>query len=325
MGELLVVVEHRDKAVADVSLEMLAEGRRLARQENEALVAMVAADDVSTLAPQLARWADKVLAVKVGGLRLSLAEPYQRMVASMVRQRTPRLVLIGHTALAMDLAPALAAELGMPLVTDCSGITLDGGNVTATRLIHNGKVVARYSFAPCETVMLTGRPGAFAIEEAKGRGEIEETEFSLEPNMTHKRFLGYAGPEPNDVDIAKAEVVVAVGRGIKDRANLRLAEDLAAALGGMLACSRPVVDYGWLSPGHQVGLSGKTVNPRLYLALGISGAFQHTVGLRGSKMVVAVNKDDKAPIFAEARYGIVGDLLEVVPLLTQHIVEARRR
>ena len=324
MGDILVVAEHRDANLAEVSAEMLTLGRRLADQARCGLLALVVARDMSALASELARWADTVLAAKTGKLDHCLAEPYQRVLTSVIRERRPKLVLLGHTSFGMDLAPALAVEVGAPLATDCTSIAVENGAITVTRSIYNGKVNALLSFAPRETVIVTGRPGVFAVEEGQGRGIVEEIDLSVDEEAGCKRFDGYSELEVSAVDITKADVLVAVGRGLKDKGNLQLAEDLAATLGGVLACSRPVVDYGWLPPGHQVGLSGKTVRPRLYLALGISGAFQHVVGMRGSKLTVAINKDENAPIFADADYGIVGDLLQVVPMLIKEVSSLKR-
>ncbi len=319
MAEILVVAEHRKQSLADVSLEMLTKGRHLADQVSAELLAVVIGKDVNRYGPRLAQWADKVLAVKNDQLEDSQAEPYQKTLAPIIKERKPKLVLIGHSSFGMDLAPALAVDVGAPLATDCTNIAIDNGTITVTRAIYNGKVNALYSFAPSETLIVTGRPGEFLVEEGQKGGSIEEIEYLLDEEFDYKRFEGYIEPEVSEVDITKAEVLIAVGRGIKDKGNIELAEELASALGGVLACSRPVVDYGWLPSGHQVGLSGKTVKPKLYLALGISGAFQHMVGLRGSNMIVAINKDAKAPIFADADYGIVDDILKVIPILTQRI------
>ena len=319
MVEILVVVEYRKHSLTDVSLEILSKGRHLANQMGGELLAVVIGKDANTYAQRLAQWADKVLAVKNDELEDSQAEPYQKTLAPIIKERKPQLVLIGHSSFGMDLAPALAVDMGAPLVTDCINIAIDNGTITVTRAIYNGKVNAAYSFAPSETVIVTGRPGEFPVEEGHQMGSVEEIDCLLDEEIDYKRFEGYIEPEVSDIDITKAEVLIAVGRGIKDKGNIEFAEELANALGGVLACSRPVVDYGWLPSGHQVGLSGKTVKPKLYLALGISGAFQHMVGLRGSNMIVAINRDAKAPIFSDANYGIVDDVLKVVPILTQRI------
>ena len=323
MAEILVVVEHRQQKLADISLEMLTKGRQLADLASVELLAVIIGKDVNRYEPQLARWADKVLAVKNDKLEQSVAEPYQKTLCLIIKERKPKLVLIGHSSFGMDLAPALAVEVGVPLATDCTNIAIDNGTITVTRSIYNGKVNAVYSLAPSETVIVTGRPGEFPVEEGQQRGSIEEIDYPLEGEIDYKRLEGYIEPEVSGVDITQAEVLVSVGRGIKDKGNIEIAEELAKVLGGVVACSRPVVDYGWLPSERQVGLSGKTVKSKLYLALGISGAFQHTVGLRGSKMIIAINKDAKAPIFTVADYGIVDDIFKVVPILTQRIAELR--
>jgi len=322
MAEILVVAEHRKQTLADISLQMLSKGRQLAVQMGAELVAVIIGKTIDEQAEQLARWADRVLTVKNDSLEEPLAEPYQRILSPIIRERKPKLILIGHTSFGMDLVPSLAVELQAPLVTDCVDISLENGNITAIRSIYNGKVNAVHSFIPCDTVIITGRVGEFPVEETDSRGEIEAIDSPLE-EPDYKRFEGYIEQEVSEVDITQADVLVSIGRGIKDKENIEIAHELARVLGGIVACSRPVVDYGWLPSEHQVGLSGKTVKPKLYLALGISGAFQHIVGLKGSQIIVAINKDAKAPIFSVAHYGIVDDIFKVVPALTQKISELK--
>ena len=319
MAEILVVVENRNQTLADVSLEILTKGRQLADQAGDELVAAVIGKDTDSYIPRLAKWADKVLICNSDKLGQSLSEPYQKVLSLIIEERKPKLVLIGHSSFGMDLAPALAVEVGAPLATDCTNIAVENGIITITRSIYSGKVNAVYSLTPSETVILTSRPGEFPVEEGQQRENIEEIDYPIEGDINYKRLEGYIEPEVSEIDITQARVLVSVGRGIKDKANIELAEELAKVLGGVVACSRPVVDYGWLPSSHQVGLSGKTVNPKLYLALGISGAFQHMVGLRGSEMIIAINKDSEAPIFTIADYGIVDDIFKVVPILIQKI------
>jgi len=323
MAEILVVAEHRRAKLADISLQVLGLGQRLAEEWGAELVAVVVGGDVSGYAETLARWADRVLSVRATGLDEPLAEPCQRILAGIIRERNPALVLMGHTSFAMDLAPALAVELGAPLATDCVDVALEDGGVRVTRSVYGGKVNALYSMAAGETAIVTGRVGEFSAGEGNRRGEIEEVAVDTVEEYGYKQFEGYVEQEAGGVDITQADVLVAVGRGIGDRENIRLAEQLAAQLGGVVACSRPVVDQGWLPAEHQVGLSGRTVGPKLYLALGISGAFQHMVGCRGARMLVAINRDPKAPIFAAADYGIVEDVLRIVPVLAEKIAETR--
>jgi electron transfer flavoprotein alpha subunit len=323
MSSILVVAEYRNRALADVSYQVLSKGRQLADQAQMELLAVVAGRDIDAYAEELARWADGVLAVRNDRLEGLLAEPYQKTMARLIRERKPKIVLMGHSSFAMDMAPALSAELGIPLATDCVDIFWRNGDVLVTRSIYNGKVNATYSFAQSEAVLITGRVGEFPVEEGNRQGQVEEIEFAFEEEFGYKQFEGYLEAETGGVDITQAEVLVSVGRGIKDKKNLGMVEELAGVLGGVVSCSRPIVDYGWLPSERQVGLSGKTVQPKLYLGLGISGAFQHVVGMKGAKMKVAINRDAKAPIFGVANYGIVDDLLKVVPALVSKISELR--
>ena len=323
MAKILVVTEQRKKTLSDISLQMLSKGRQLADQTGAELLALVIGKDVSKHADELSRWADRVLTVRDDRLEEPLAEPCQQILSSIIKERKPELVLIGHSSFGMDLAPSLAVELEAPLVTDCIDISIENDNVLTTRSIYNGKVNAVYSFARSETVIVTGRVGEFPVQESDKQGQIEEVTLPLEEAFSHKEFEGYVEQEAGGVDITKADVLVSVGRGIKEKGNIEMADELAQVLGGVVSCSRPVVDHGWLPSEHQVGLSGRTVKPRLYLALGISGAFQHAVGMKGSKMIVAINRDDRAPIFTVADYGIIDDIFKVVPILTKKIAELK--
>ena len=323
MAAIFVVIEHRNQVLADISLQMLSKGRQLAGQIDAELFAVVIGQDVTRYAHELTKWADKVLAIRTEQLEEPLAEPYQKILSSLIRERKPRLVLIGHSSFGMDLAPSLAIELGAPLATDCIDISTENDIFIVVRSIYNGKVNAVYSVAPSETTIVTGRVGEFPVEEIDVKGQIEEIGFPLDDNFDYKRFEGYVEQEAGAVDITQADVLVSVGRGIKEKDNIEMAEELARALGGVISCSRPVVDSGWLPSEHQVGLSGKTVEPKLYLTLGISGAFQHMVGMKGSKMIVAINRDSRAPIFNVADYGIVDNIFRVVPALTKKISELK--
>lgn len=301
---------------------MLSKGRQFADQAGMELHAVIIGKDAGQHAETLARWADRVLVVDNSDLDSSLAEPYQKILVSLIKERIPGIVLMGHSSFGMDLAPSLSVELEAPLVTDCIDINQDDSALLVTRSIYNGKVNAVYSFAPCDTVMITGRMCEFDIEECDKKGQIEEVAFQLE-DIGYKKYEGFIEPETCDVDICQAEVLVSVGRGIKGKENLEMAERLADMLGGQVSCSRPVVDCDWLPSEHQVGLSGKAVKPKLYLALGISGAFQHILGIKASKMIVAINQDAQASIFNVADYGIVDDLFKVVPELTKKIAELK--
>jgi len=274
---------------------------------------------------QLKSWADKILVVEDDKLENFNAEAYQRVLSHLIKERKPILTLIGHTSFGMDLAPALAAELGIPLATDCIGFELQDGRLVAIRQMYGGKVNARISFKTAP-YMATIRSAAFKAEEPGLSAEVEKAPSPLTEEITTKRFLEYVEAAVGEVDITQAERIVAVGRGVGDYSDEKvrsIIEELANELGAVIACSRPIVDKGWLPKDRQVGTSGKTVKPKLYLALGISGAFQHVAGMSASETIVAVNKDPKAPIFTVADYGIVDDLFKVVPVLTEKVREAK--
>lgn len=323
MGEIFVLAEHRQGELRDVTFEMLGKGQELAAAMDEPLTAVLLGHSVDGFATELAKHASQVLMVEDEQLEHFNSAAYQQVLARMITGRKPSLVLIGHSACGMDLAPSLATQLELPLVTDCVGLEFDDGQLFAVREMYGGKVSARVAFSQADTYMVTARQAAFPFEEGELlSGEIIAVDSPLTEEIKSKRFIEYVEAAVGEVDISQADVVVAVGRGIKEEDNMSLVERLAEALGGVLAGSRPVVDAGWLPPDRQVGQSGRTVKPKLYLAVGISGASQHVVGMRASSTIVAINKDPDAPIFKVAHYGIVDDLLKVVPALTAQL-EAR--
>lgn len=320
MGEIFVLAEHRRGELRDVTFEMLGKGQELAAALSSPLTAVLLGHNVDGFATALAKYANRVLVVEDERLEHFNSEAYQQVLAHLITQRRPSLVLIGHSAYGMDLAPSLATQLNLPLVTDCVGLEFEDGQLFAVREMYGGKVNARVAFRPADTYMATVRQAAFPFEEGVPlNGEIVAMDSPLTEEIKYRRFLEYVEAAVGEVDITKADVVVAVGRGIKEKDNLPLVEKLAQALGGVLAGSRPVIDAGWLPHERQVGQSGKTVKPKLYLAVGISGASQHVAGMKASSIIVAINKDPNAPIFKVAHYGIVDDLFKVVPVLTQQL------
>jgi electron transfer flavoprotein alpha subunit len=250
------------------------------------------------------------------------ASIYQAILSPLLKDQQPFVTLIGHTAFGIDLAPSLAVESGIPLATDCIDLKLHDGNLVATRQIYGGKLNEEVHYGRADQYLATIRPAVFPAEELGLNGEISKIDYPL-PEQLAKQFIEYVEAPPGDVDITQADIIIAIGRGVREKENLTMVEDLANSLGGVLACSRPVVDAGWLPKDRQVGSSGKTVKPKLYVAVGISGAFQHIAGMKAADTIVAVNKDPNAPIFNEADYGIVDDLLKVVPVLKDKILELK--
>ena len=317
MGAITVLAEHRGGRLRDITFEMLSGAGALAEGIGEELWAVLLEGETSGMAEELKGWADRVLVVRDPRLSEFNSETYQVALIPLLQERKPSLFLIGHTSFGMELAPRLAAELSLPLITDCLSLTWDGG-LRAIRQFYGGKISAEIRAKEAPTYMVTVRSGAFEAEQRGRKGEVEEVPPPSFPEEAAKRFLRYIEAAVGEVDISQAEVIVAVGRGIGEAENISVAEELAKALGGVLACSRPIVDKKWLPKERQVGTSGKQVKPKVYIALGISGAFQHVAGIKGGT-IIAVNKDPRAPIFNVADYGIVEDLFKVVPILKEKI------
>jgi electron transfer flavoprotein alpha subunit len=324
MKELFVLAEHRQGELRDVTFEMLTKGREISQKINADLTAVVLGHDVKEFAKTLAEQAKKVLIIDDARLENFNAETYQQVLSYLISERQPALTLIGHTSFGVDLAPSLATELKMPLATDCIDLDFEGERLVVIRQVYGGKVNVKAMLRKSESYIVTLRPATFEAQEVKAvDGQIIEVTSPLSEEITYKRFIEYVQPPAGDVDITAADVIVAIGRGIKDADNMPVIEKLAQALGGVLACSRPIVDKDWLPTDRQVGTSGKTVKPKLYIAVGISGAFQHISGMKNADLIIAVNKDGKAPIFRVADYGVVEDLFKVVPVLTERILEEK--
>jgi electron transfer flavoprotein alpha subunit len=315
------VVEHRQGAVREVTGELFAAARSLGLGPVTAVV-LAGPGEAQALARAVPGNPDAVLALEHPSLAGFNGAAAVQALRRLVGERNPRVVLGAHSAAGMEWAPALAAELRAPLVTDATSLSWEGNRLGALRAVYGGKLQARVRLAEAPTVLATVRPGSF---EAAGGGAAPAGEVSSPelPATLGKRFIAWLQEAAGAVDITQADVLVSVGRGIGDAENLDVARALAQALGATLSCSRPVVDSHWLPKEHQVGISGKTVKPKVYLALGISGAFQHVAAMRGAGLIVAINKDPKAPIFRVAHYGIVGDLFKVVPALTKAVKAVR--
>lgn len=326
MKEIIVLAEHRRGELRDVTWEMLSKGRQLAESMGAEIGVVLLGKGTNHLAEILKTRTNRVFLIEDERLEFYNAETYKKALAQFIKERKPFLTLIGHTATGMDFAPGLAAHLKMPLATDCIGIDIEGEKLSLTRQLYGGKVNATVSFLKRGPYMVTVRSGGFpVVEKSPLPGEIVTFPSPLTDEGLARRFLQYTEAAIGEVDITQADILVAVGRGIKEAENLPLVKELAVALGGALACSRPVVDKKWLPKECQVGTSGKTVKPKIYIAIGISGAFQHTAGMKGSGTIIAINKDPKAPIFSAAHYGIVGDLFKIVPVLKDKIKEIRQK
>jgi len=325
MKEIVVVAEHRRGELRDVTWEMLSIGRQLAEVQGADIEVALLGKGMNPFAEALKSKAKRVFVIEDPRLEAFNSETYNKALVQLITERKPFLTLIGHTAMGMDFAPRLAAQLKMPLASDCMGIQAKDETLFLTRQLYGGKVNAEVSFSKKGPYMITVRPGAFPVLEKEPlAGEVVSLPSPLTDEGLARRFLQYVEAAAGEVDITQADILVSVGRGIKEADNIPIVKELADAVGGVLACSRPVVDKKWLPKGCQVGTSGKTVKPKVYIAIGISGAFQHVAGMKGAGTVIAINKDPKAPIFSVANYGIVADLFKIVPVIKDKIKEIRK-
>ena len=321
MTEIFVLAEHRQGQIRDITFEMLTKGKELAEKTNTDLTAVILGKDVKQCASSLSEYAKKVLLVEDTKLENFNSDAYQKVLSNLIQEHKPLLTLMGHTSFGVDLAPRLAAALNLPLATDCIDLAFENGNLSVTRQMYGGKVNVEATVRKSESYIATVRQASFAAQKpTPAEGQIVEVPTPLTEDIATKRFIQYVLPPPDGVDIAAAEKIVGIGRGIKDATSMPMMEELAKILGAVLACSRPIVDKGWLPTDRQIGSSGKTVKPKLYIAIGISGAFQHVLGMKNSDLVIAINKDPNAPIFSFADYGIVDDLFKIVPALTTKLL-----
>lgn len=317
--DIFVLVEHLAGRVSEVSYELLGKGKALASTSGSKLVALLLGSGAKGLAAELGV-ADAVLAVDHPALGGYTPEAYKRTLVELLRARTPRLLLTSGTAIGMDVSAGLSAELGWPLVAYARDVTLSGGALTVVSQIYGGKILAEAD-VPSEHAIVSVLAGAFPADKGKlaGNPPVEEAPPAVSLDGLRVRFKRLIQPEGGDVDITKESILVSVGRGIGSQDNIPLVQDLADALGAALSASRPIVDQGWLPKTRQVGKSGMTVKPKLYIAVGISGAPEHLEGMRSAETIVAINTDPGAPIFDVAHYGVVSDLFDVLPALTDKI------
>jgi electron transfer flavoprotein alpha subunit len=323
MASILVFVEQRERKLKKVGLEALSEGRRLADASGGRLWAVLVGAGLGDLVADCGRHgADEVLVADHAGLAGYASEAYRDALLLAIDRARPDVVLLGASAMGLDLAPRLAARLGVGCLTDVVGLELDSGRLRGRRPVFAGRAYAS-AVLGTSPAMATLRPNVFPLAESPRQPVT--TPLAVSPGTVRARVVGTERAEGAQVDVAEADIVVSFGRGVKGPENVGLVAELARALGGALGASRAVVDAGWIDHAHQVGQTGKTVSPTLYVACGISGAIQHLAGMSSSKVIVAVNKDPEAPIFKVATYGVVGDLFQVVPALVKAVQEYRDR
>jgi len=318
MDEIMVLAEHRGGELRDITFEMLTMANRLGKENGMAVTALFLGNEASDLSERLKGACDTILLMEDPELANYNADQYIMAMETVIKTRNPTLTLIGHTAMGMDLAPSMAARLSLPLATDCVEINLAERRLDVLRQIYGGKINARLTMKPSDQYLITLRPGSFDAEAEQGKSaDVQTVPAPSLTNLRGRQFLGYLEAELEDVDIAAADILVSIGRGIGKPENIPLAQEFADSIGATLSCSRPVADEEWLPKSRQVGTSGKTVRPKIYIALGISGAYQHQAGMKNADTIIAVNTDPRAPIFTIAHYGIVEDMFQVLSLLTE--------
>jgi electron transfer flavoprotein alpha subunit len=321
---ILVVAEQREGKLNRVSFETIAAAHSIAKETGWAVEIVLPGNNLSTPAAELAvKSGAKVYALEAPALESYTSDAYVAALKHFLAEKQPKLVLFPHTYQVRDFAPRLALALDRTLISDSTGYKYEQGKLLFTRQMFQGKFTADVSFTGEAPWLATIQTGAFRPDPASMPGEVETVAAAAAetaPRVTPHEVFQEA---KQAVDLGQAEVIVAVGRGIKEQKNLAIAEALAQSLGGEVAASRPICDNGWLPIDRQIGSSGQTVAPKLYIALGISGAIQHIVGMKGAGTIVAINKDPEAPIFEIADVGAVGNLFDIVPALTEEIKKAK--
>jgi len=316
--DIYVLIEHLQGQVADISYTMLAAGRELAQGTGGKVVAVLLGDNAKELARDLA--ADGVRYLDHAAFAEFTSDAYQKALADLIGKDQPRAVLFGNTSIGADVASMLSMRLGLPLVSSCRSFTKDGRFVSQ---ICGGKIMAEGEL-PGPTALVSMIPGGYQPDQGRSGAAPSITEAAVPAIEALRVTLSrYIEPETGDVDISKEPLLISVGRGIQNKDNIELAENLAQAMGGVVSASRPVVDQGWLGTSRLVGKSGKQVKPKIYFALGISGAPEHAEAITRSDTIIAINTDPKAPIFNLAKYGVEMDMFELLEVLTEKVNQAK--
>jgi electron transfer flavoprotein alpha subunit len=324
--DVLIFAEQREGKFRHASSEAVSEGKRCAQKLGSGAVALVVGKDVSQLAKELGKYgADRILTADSEIFASYNSESYARAVVNAAKVINPQILILTASSMGRDLAPNVGAKLEVPVASDCIKLDIIDGKLQALRPVYAGKVRIRVAFAK-EPNIVTLRPKLFEATEVAGHNvQVEKLQPAIEPQdlkATLKEVVKSVGAK---LDLTEADIIVSGGRGMKAAENFKVIEELAQVVGGVVGASRAAVDAGWRPHHDQVGQTGKTVSPTLYIACGISGAIQHLAGMSSSKCIVAINRDPDAPIFQVADYGIVGDLFEVVPTLAQELKKAISR
>jgi electron transfer flavoprotein alpha subunit len=316
--KILVYIEQRENKVKKSSLEALSAAKDLSGKLSAEVVALIIGGDVTSSAGELAKYgAGKILSAQDPKLEKYSSSAYSKVIAEAVKKENADLVIISATSLGKDLAPRIAAKAEAGLCVDCTSINVDSAEIIATRPVYAGKALIDVK-TKSNIKVYSLRPNVFPVKETGGIGTVEE----FKPELTEPDFIAFVKEialTSGKKDVAEADIIVTGGRGMKGPEHFNLIEELADLLGAAVGATRSVVDAGWRPHSEQVGQTGKTVSPTLYIACGVSGAIQHLAGMSSSKYIVAVNKDKDAPIFQYSDYGIVGDVFEILPELIKEL------
>jgi electron transfer flavoprotein alpha subunit len=326
--KILVITEQRQGKWNNTSFETLVAAQQIAADTGSAISALVIGKGVANFAEELAgKNIAEVLLVEHDLLEAYTPDGYSLALSQVIAASKPDLVLFPHTYQVRDFAPKLAAVMGKGMIADCVGFHKEGDKIVFVRQMFQGKTAADVTFQGVSPWFASFQSGAFRADLLKAhpssKAPINKIAVELKPEQIRTKPLELFKEAKSSVDLTQAPIIVSIGRGIKAPENIPQAEALAKAIGGEMAASRPICDEGWLPMERQIGSSGQTVAPKLYLALGISGAIQHVVGMKGARTIVAINKDQNAPIFEIADYGIVGDIFEIMPALTAALEKAK--
>jgi electron transfer flavoprotein alpha subunit len=324
---ILVIIEQREGKLNRVSYETITAAQAIAAEMNWPIEAAVLGSNPQSIASEVAaKKLQKVYAVNSDKLEPYTPDGYVAALKQLISDKQPKLVLMPHTYQVRDFAPQLATALQRTLISDCVGYRKDGSQLLFTRQMFQGKFAADVAFTCDAPWFATFQAGAFRGDQAQDGSSpapVETVTANVDASVLRNKPEAPFKEAKQAVDLTQAEIIVAVGRGIKEQKNIEIAKQLAEALGGEIAASRPICDAGWLPMDRQIGSSGQTVSPKLYFALGISGAIQHIVGMKGSRSIIAVNKDSEAPIFEIADIGVVGNLFDIVPPLIEEVKKTK--
>ena len=319
--KILVVLEDNNGAIHRMSLEAIVAAQEISSKLKSKITVLAMGRNADALALEASKYElNEILKINSSSLNSYSSDGYAIAIEQIILENDFRYVFFGHTYLVRDYVPKISAKLMRPFLADNINMNISNGSIEFTKQTFNAKLLADIQTSDSGLYLVSFQSASFSSDDLRsGSSEIKKIDITIDETQIKNTYEEPFQESAGGVDLTSADIIVSVGRGIGEADNISIAKDLALALGGQLSSSRPVVDAGWLSPDHQVGSSGQSVSPKLYLALGISGAIQHVVGMKGSKNIVAINKDPEAPIFEIANYGIVGDIFEIVPKLIESL------